>query len=496
MALIYQAGALSTTSLVNPGVYVDIVKPATVINGVSTDRIGVVGTAGWGPVNTPVVVGSMSDYIASFGPKQAASTTDAGLAVNCAIAQGASDFRVVRITDGTDTAATGKLDSTVTVTASCTGTVGNGITVMVAAAGGGYTLTASHATLGTTTYSGATWTAIAAAVAADPSAIIAVTVPTTVPAVAAGSVTLSGGTNGGTPTTANFVGTDGTSGRTGMYALRNQGCAIGVLAGLTDAGSWSAQAAFGLGEGVYMVTSGPAGDTISNAVSTLSGSGGASYALKVMFGDWLWWDDDTNGTMLVPPAAFAAGILASLSPEQSSLNKQIYSVRGSQKSGSSGTGASYSGAEKTVLFSAGIDVIATPSPGGSYWSCQLGHNSSSSSSVSGDNYTRLTHYIAETLATGMGAYIGEPINDDLFGNVRATILGYLSAMLGAGQLGLYNSMIPYTVICDSSNNPQARTAIGYVQADVSVRYMGIAEKFIVNLQGGTTVTITTSSSSS
>ncbi|OAG73479.1 phage tail sheath protein [Gluconobacter japonicus] len=134
-------------------------------------------------------------------------------------------------------------------------------------------------------------------------------------------------------------------------------------------------------------------------------------------------------------------------------------------------------------------------PGGSYWSCRLGHNTSSSASVSGDNYTRLTNYIAETLATGMGVYIGEVINDGLFADVRATLLGFLKAMLDAGMLGLYGGAIPYTVVCETSNNTQDRTALGYLQADVAVRYQGIVEKFIVNLQGGTTVTVTTSSGS-
>jgi len=51
------------------------------------------------------------------------------------------------------------------------------------------------------------------------------------------------------------------------------------------------------------------------------------------------------------------------------------------------------------------------------------------------------------------------------------------------------------VVCDSSNNPQSRTALGYVQADVAVRYQGINEKFIVNLQGGASVTVSSASGS-
>ena len=61
-----------------------------------------------------------------------------------------------------------------------------------------------------------------------------------------------------------------------------------------------------------------------------------------MFGDWLWWSDQVNAMIrLVSPQGFAAGRLANLSPEQSSLNKQLYSVIGSQKSGTPGSGQNY-----------------------------------------------------------------------------------------------------------------------------------------------------------
>ncbi len=51
-----------------------------------------------------------------------------------------------------------------------------------------------------------------------------------------------------------------------------------------------------------------------------------------MFGDWVWWNDPVNAVLrLVSPQGFVAGRLANLSPEQSSLNKPLYSVVGTQK---------------------------------------------------------------------------------------------------------------------------------------------------------------------
>jgi hypothetical protein len=288
-----------------------------------------------------------------------------------------------------------------------------------------------------------------------------------------------------------LVGTD-IPPRSGMYALRGQGCGIALLADADDPSYWTTQAEFGLEEGIYMILTGPPGDMIQSAVTVKRQAGLDSYAAKLMFGDWLWWSDQVNSTIrLVSPQGFAAGRLANLSPEQSSLNKQLYSVIGSQKSGTPGSSqsASYSSADLAVLLGAGIDVISNPQPGGNFWGVRGGHNSSSNSAVSGDNYTRLTNYIAATLAAGMGQYVGQVITSDLFRRIRATQLSFLQNMLGQGLLGSSDGSLPFSVICDTSNNPFSRTNLGYVQSDAQVQYQAINEKFIINLEGGQTVQV-------
>ena len=55
-------GALNTNALLVPGLYVQVVPPQTIINGIPTDITGVVGTAAFGPANTPVVVGSYGEF--------------------------------------------------------------------------------------------------------------------------------------------------------------------------------------------------------------------------------------------------------------------------------------------------------------------------------------------------------------------------------------------------------------------------------------------------
>jgi uncharacterized protein len=236
----------------------------------------------------------------------------------------------------------------------------------------------------------------------------------------------------------------------------------------------------------------PAGETVSAAVTANQTAGLDDWSSKLMHGDWIYWNDQVNNQLrLVSPQGFVAGLLGNLSPQNSSLNKQVYGVVGSQKSGAPGTGQAqvYAEADLQALFQAGIDVISNPQPGGYYWGVRGGFNASSNAAENGDEYTRMTNYIASTLNAGMGLYVGQTINTALLRNIRSTLMSFLSNLLQQGLLGTPDGSIPYSAVCDTSNNPQSRTALGYVQADVSVRYMGINRYLIVNLQGGATVTI-------
>ena len=504
MPQIVQQGSINTTALIVPDLYVQIVPPQTLnLNGVPTNVLGVAGTAQWGPVGQPAICSSMADYALAFGAVQTRKF-DMGTHVATAVQQGASNFRCVRVTDGTDAAATGTLGTNwLTLTAKYTGTLGNGIVATWAPGSKAGTSRLTIAIAGQVPESfdnlagSGNALAVAAAAAVNTgngvlrgrSGLVVATAGagTTAPASGA-SVTLSGGTDGVSGVTATtLLGVD-TLPRTGMYALRGQGCSIALLADADDSTTWTTQAGFGLSEGIYMILTGPSGDTISNAVSVKASAGLDSYAAKLMLGDWISWIDSVNQvTRFVSPQGFEAGRLSNLSPEQSSLNKQIYAVAGSQRS--AGTNATYSNADLQTLIQAGIDVIANPCPGGNYWGARAGHNSSSNAAVNGDNYTRMTNYIAATLAAGMGSYVGQVINSNLLDEIRATLLAFLNGLLGQGILGSITGALPFSVRCDASNNPDNRTSLGYVQADVQVKYQGINEKFIVNVEGGQTVQV-------
>jgi phage tail sheath protein FI len=507
---ISQLGSVNTTSLIVPDLYVQIVPPQNlVLNGVPTNILGVVGTASWGPVDEPAIVGSMADYARTFGgvvPRK----FDLGTQVATAVQQGAQNFRCVRVTDGTDTAAYSVVPGVnASFTALYTGSLGNSIAVNLGAGSlpgtwrlsvqlPGYTPEVFD---GLTGNGAAFWTALANAVNhgtgnnRGPSALIVASSGGSTASPAPFSLQLgatgAGSDGAASVASARLIGTDAPD-RAGMYALRGQSCGIALLADCDDPATWTTQAAFGLQEGIYMIMTSPAGDTIANAVATVAAAGLNSYSAKLMFGDWLWWSDQANNAIrLVSPQGFAAGRLANLSPEQSSLNKQIYGIAGSQRSGTPGSGqnAGWSSADLGALLGAGIDIVAKPQPGGSYWGVRGGINTSSNPATNGDNYTRLTNYIAATLAAGMGQYVGRVINSGLFGQIRATLLSFLNNMLGQGLLGSTGGSLPFSVVCDTSNNPASRTSLGYVQSDVQIQYQSINERFIVNVEGGQTVQV-------
>ncbi|WP_435018492.1 phage tail protein [Tundrisphaera sp. TA3] len=573
---IVQQGAINTTAQLVPDLLVQIVPPSNyLLNGVPTNVLGIVGTGTWGPVNSPTDASGVTDGTQLFGRPQVRKY-DLMTAVAAAALQGANAFKLVRVTDGTDTAASGNLaqggvgSATVaaggsgysvgnqinlaggavltvatvssgavtgvtvttpgsygtppanpvpqsstsgsgtgatfnltfptglTLNAKYTGTTGNALvaTLNVGSAANSYKLTVSLPGLLPEVYDNITgsgnalYQAIAAAVnlgantLRGKSEIVTASAGAATGAPAPSTIAFSGGTDGATTiTSATLVGQDIIP-RKGMYALRATGASVAMLADADDSTQWTLQQAFGLSEGIYMIATSPAGDTISNFAATIASAGIDGYSAKVMFGDWVYINDNVNGvTRLISPQGFEAGKLAALSPEQSSLNKPLNGIVATQKTFAN---QKYSGAELQALALARADLITNPAPGGSYFAARFGRNSSSNAVIHGDNYTRMTNYIASTLNAGMGIYIGQLQSDTTRQRAKATIDNFLQAMYEQGMIE------DWQVILDKSNNPPNRVALGYMQADVKVRYLSIIEYFICNLESGQSVQITRS----
>ena len=498
---VVQQGSINTAALVIPDVYVQIMQPPIVINGLPTNVLGVVGTASWGPVNSPVIVGDLRAAVMNFGSPNARKY-DLTTGIWAAALQGANNFRAVRVTDGTDVAASiAVLTNCITFTAKYSGTLGNSIQVSTAPGSKANTQKVTVAlpgyvpevfdNLGAGLSANALWVAIASAInnGTDPtrgaSALVVASAGAGTTAPATASYTLTGGTDGATTITGSVLIGQDTVPRKGMYCLRNTGASVAFLADCDDSTTWSTQVAFGLSEGVYMIATGPAGDTISNAASVKATAGIDSYALKLCFGDWIYFNDSINGLVrMISPQGFFAGKIANLSPEQSSLNKQVYGVVGTQKSYANQV---YSSAELQTLAQAGIDVITNPIPAGNQFGARFGHNSSSLFSIHGDNYTRMTNFLAYTLNSAMGIFVGrlqsQQANDSTRREVKSTIDNFLEVLVQQKMIDAYQTQ------CDLGNNLPQRIAAGYLQVDVKVRYLSVVEYLIVNLEGGQTVVI-------
>jgi len=511
---IVQQGALNTTALVVPDLYVVIVPPSVLnLNGVPTNKIGMVGTASWGPVNVPTQFGSAAGYAAVFGPV-INRAFDMGTHVATAVQQGAQNFLGVRVTDGTDTHASVEDNTTtpdITFTAKYTGSLGNGITVQLAPGTSSslWNVTVALAGynpdlfIGISGTGAAFWSNLASAInngqsAAfrGPSQLITATAGSGTAAPTSATYSLTGGTDGTTTITSSvLIGSNSVSPNTGMYALANQGVSIGDLCDATDTTTWSVIEQFGLANGIYFVNAFPAGSTVAADVTAKQTAGIDQYSMKVMHGDWIWWRDQTNDiTRLVSPQGFVAGLLGNLSPNESTLNKGLYAVIGSQKSGAPGSPqqATYSTADLTSLFENGIDVITNPVPGGAYWGVRGGFNASAGTGQGegDDSYTRMTNYLASTLEAGMGCYVGRNITLSLLANITATLLNFMQNLMAQNVLALgIDGSLPFSVVCNSTNNSQTSTGQGNVVAAVQVRYTAINKKFIVNMQGGQTVTV-------
>lgn len=503
---IYNLGALNTAALTAPDIYVQKIPPRTrYINGIATDILILIGVGSWGAINSPTLAADDTFGLVTF------RKYDLATAILISSQMGANNIRAVRVTDGTDAAATVAVIDTagspvtgITLNAYYTGIVGNTLSYTTTA---GTKPTTFKLTINRTGYasevfdnipgSGATlWANMLAAVNAGqtglrgPSRLATATIGTSTAPPALRSAAFTGGLDGaGSVTDSTIVGTDGVtpSARTGMYASRGAGGQVGNLIDLVDSTQWANILAFALSEGMYIPLAGAAGASYTTVSSNLVTAGTDDPSLKILVGDWEYWQDTVNGFQrLICPATFVAARLAALSPEQSTLNKPLAAITGTQRTQQN---LPYTTAEIGAIATSRLDVIANPCPGGAYYGCRTGRNASSDPTRNGDNYTRMTNFLALTLAGSFGFVIGQPQTKDLRDQAKASMDSFLWNLQQQNMIGDVNGGPAFSVEIDKANNPDSRVALGYMQADVQVKYLSIVWFFLVNLEGGQTVTV-------
>ena len=499
-----------------PDLYVNIVPPRTIlINGIPTGILGLVGVASWGPVNAPMVIGDPQTAAQSLGNVTFRSHD---LATACALAFGefVTQIAAVRVTDGTDAAATVTLMDTettpvagLTLTAKYTGIAGNTITAQFAAgtAANSYKLIIQRAGYTPEIFDNLTGTGNALyvnAATAVTNGQNGVRGPSSIVTAAAGAgtgapntattYTMAGGADGASGVTdAILLGADGTT-RTGMYSLRGSNASNITLADHTTSTHWPAILSFAEQIGAYAHVANPPSTSITASAAAMVSAGVDGYGIKVLAGDWGYFYDSFNGVQrMLSPATWSAAKGASLIPPYSNLNKRMFTMVATQRSQ---TQIPYSSAEIQQAFTSRLDLIASDSPGGPYFSARTGLNTSSNPTQNDDTYTKMTNYLAFSLAqSALGAVVGQPHTADLRKETKGGLDGFLLSQFQQGWIGDPNNPTAqgaFNVQCDAKNNPPTRVALGYLQADVTVKYLNTVRFFVVNMEGGGSVTVTSS----
>jgi phage tail sheath protein FI len=511
---IYQNGQINAAALYAPGLYTQVVPPTTLyIQGVDTNLLGFVGIASWGPVNSPQLVGSPSDALQFLGT-QAVRKRDLATAVAIALSIGANQIKTVRVTDGTDAAATiavqdsaGTPATGATLTAFYTGTEGNKITAAITA---GTKASTFKLTLNRPGFSGesfdniggtglAFWTNLVSAVnngisdQRGPSQLVIATVGTsTATPNVTSTFTLTGGADGAASITDTMmIGIDGAnSTRSGMYSLRGSGVMTAALVDHTDSTAWSTILLFGLQEGIFFGQASAVGISTDTTITNLNTAGADGYGLKVLSGDWVYWQDQVNNQQrLLSPATFWAALRATLNPNESTLNKPVLGLIGTQRSAQS---LPYSNAELGNAAKGRIDYIANPSAGGNYFGFQTDRNAASSTSTNSEAYTMMTNFLALSFQSAFGYAIGKDQTPELRKEIKDSIQAFLSNLwLNLKFIGDVNhpSVAPYSVTIDITNNPDSQVALGVMAAYIKVKYFSIVREFVVSLEGGQSVSV-------
>jgi len=515
-----------------PGLYIQVLNPPNFITGIATDVIGVVGTASWGPKNSPQLLGSPSQANQIFGGVTAAALTDihdlpTDLLIAFSQAQGTGILQAwgVRVTDGTDIAAsvvvtdTGGTVTGITLNAVYSGVLGNSLSMTISAGSIPTTFTVQIAPFAggnvevyPNLVGGAPfWAALVAALntgiagVRGPSVLVNGTIGTSVLGPALATSTLASGTDGrGSIISAQLVGSNASSPYTGVYALQNLLPQVGIVwcSGLSDstiAANLTTAIASVPAWGLFTAVIGAASNT-TTMLSTLQTLGIQSINLTFT-GNWVYWYDPINGQIrLVPPYAFIGGTCAVIPPETSPLNVPVSGVVGTERYNPYGTPQPYTLAELGALDKAGCIIITNPIPGGATFGMASGRNTSASPGKQPVEYTRFTNFLALSLSNYMGQFVGslqsQLPNDPTRAQVKHVLDKFTQQLLDANRISGYQNVCSFAASGNPNQGVNTPTTISqhYLYAYSAITYLASTWYFILSLQGGTTVVTSGSSS--
>jgi len=279
-------------------------------------------------------------------------------------------------------------------------------------------------------------------------------------ALATGTYQLSGGTNGTTGVTpTSYVGSNTNGVRTGMQALAAMPSGVNLaafwFAGQSDATANASASEWTESHGAVFCANMPAGlsPTAAETVAqTLQTAGIPGWTM----GCYNWQTSVspyTGLSVLVSPAAYACGILATLNPWQSPGNKAMVGSLGGQYNVSlMDDGPTLQGANLC-----GIGPIARG--GNGFMSGQTLDGGEVSTAL-------MRAYVGNLTTSVLGPLVEEAIDDQTEKQATQLLTGAWQAMLKAGDIAAYS------VVCDSTNNTAQSEQAGNLVVDqvISLNY--------------------------
>jgi hypothetical protein len=510
-------------SFPHDGSYVsDSPAPSVSPKGANTSVLGISGAANWGKPGTALAFSVPDqDGYQALGDGTTLPNSLMSEAID-AYGAGCSLFVGVRVTDGTDTAATSEiLDTTsaelVLFTYLCTGSLANRATRSLSLQSGTatakpvYSLTFTFPYQNPVTYNNIVAYASASAPAFDAPtfkanvlAAVNGTAPNSVPngqvmasagtgtaAPVTGTATASGGTDGATTvTTAVLLGTDGTTAatRTGLYALRGacQGGQV-MLAACYDLSVATTLEAFCQSERcIAGLAVGPAGTDTAEAIA-LETAATAQYEHVVLAMDWDYILDVVTRTQrLVSPIGSIVGLIASLPAYVDPENQYAQSILGILATERTIEGP-LSDAERGQRQLYGLQYATNPLDGGTAWG--LNHGLTSSGANISD--VRMDNLIGLLVRQIGGKYVGKNqtalASDKQRSGYRKDLKTALQGLLSTGQIAAYN------VVADLTNNTPTAISQGLLTSNDYVTTNSNIKIVLGNIQVGTTVNSTPAS---
>lgn len=310
---------------------------------------------------------------------------------------------------------------------------------------------------------------------------------------------LTGGTDGRSGMTDDdLIGspTGGAAGQgSGMYALLNalplpqQAWLVGLLS--TDL--WPTIQEFASSNGILMAICEPTGTTVSAAVTDLENLGINNYEM-MMFIDWPQMYDPVNQvSRFVYPAGVFGGFCASLSPEQSPLNKQLQSIITTSRLSDVGP---YSYADISLANTSGISLISNPiAAGPSFGFITAVNTSLGNIGTAPIEYSRMTNFLIQSVGANLGQFLGKlqsqkPI-DPVRSSIKSNLNSFLAQLVGNFQLDAYIVLCEFQANGTPSPgyNTPATIAQHLCSVYVAATYLSSIWYLVFTLQGGTTVSV-------